>query len=141
MHIKKQFRVWTDNKMIYPHEHNKTCGKYSFICFFPNNEQDKSTDFKIMNAEVGWNPVWKEQIIMQCIGEQDVDGTDIYEGDILEDIAIDSDSIMGEVSFQDGSFGCISPMFKQFFPMDMMRNLNQLKIIGNTCQNPELVDF
>lgn len=79
-------------------------------------------------------PVY-EVSIGQYIGLTDVNGTNIYEGDIV-DILTENDEY-GVVTYEDGGF----VVKASTFVVDFMSNINgkDVEIIGNVFDNPRLV--
>ncbi|KIV60342.1 hypothetical protein TS65_00585 [Aneurinibacillus migulanus] len=76
--------------------------------------------------------LWIEAELMQYTGLKDRNGRDIYEGDING-----SDEPM-YVAYQDGCFGLKFKNNPSYF--DSCINWDQLEIIGNIYQNPELLE-
>lgn len=81
-------------------------------------------------------PVYEESI-GQYTGLTDVNGTNIYEGDIV-DILTENDEY-GVVTYEDGGF----VVKASTFVVDFMSNINgkDVEIIGNAFDNPQLVPF
>lgn len=79
-------------------------------------------------------PVYEESI-GQYTGLTDVNGTNIYEGDIV-DILTENDEY-GVVTYEDGGF----VVKASTFVVDFMSNINgkDVEIIGNVFDNPRLV--
>lgn len=77
----------------------------------------------------------REESIGQYIGLTDVNGTNIYEGDIV-DILTENDEY-GVVTYEDGGF----VVKASTFVVDFMSNINgkDVEIIGNVFDNPRLV--
>ena len=148
--MEKKFRVWTDNKMIYPHEHNKTCGAFTQntpISYHPNNICDgkNNTDFKIIKSVGAWNSDWDNQVVMQCTTFLDKNGKEIYEGDIVKDGSIKY-PYLKEVYWDDrfqwslrlvhygNQFSSSLSNDKYIVPEEM-----RIEVIGNVYQNTELL--
>lgn len=72
--------------------------------------------------------------LMQFIGRQDVDGKDIYEGDIVSYFSYNTENKKtGAVKYVDGD-GCFCI---DFLPLHSMYSI---KVIGNIYENPELIE-
>lgn len=78
-------------------------------------------------------------ILMQYTGLKDKDGKEIYEGDIIEHRShLVEDTGIYRVEFGNGSFQLCSDS-KLSFEVGFTNVLN-LKIIGNICENPEMLN-
>lgn len=83
---------------------------------------------KIINTECAWR-MFSEVILMQYTGLKDVNGIEIYEGDVCESVL----GIKGIVIFDKGAYKLKS---KQ-----SMYGISKLpKVIGNIYENPELLE-
>ena len=84
--------------------------------------------------------------LMQFTGLKDVDGKDIFEGDIIQDINDNNslrygkDNNLTPVEFYNGSFG-ISVIFDgAFVPLYPYDEGFKFKVVGNIYQNSELLE-
>lgn len=80
-------------------------------------------------------------VILENIGHKDIDGNDIFEGDIVNSISSDK-SYGSEVVWaeHEGRWGMKSLTFKNVsFPLNLSIGCSNWKIIGNKFQNPELL--
>lgn len=77
--------------------------------------------------------------LMQYTGLKDINGKEIYEGDIIAHIPEGVLETKMQIIWHDGSFytawadGCASHVFNQIFG-------NHSKVIGNIYENPELLE-
>lgn len=72
-----------------------------------------------------------ERILMQYTGLKDAYGSEIYEGDVLED-----GYVRGSVVFDEGKF-----IFEwDNIAQDLFESCDVLTVIGNIYEHPELVD-
>ena len=103
--------------------------------------------FRCWNAYAGMMHTWEDLVamnkihllanqkgsypVMQFTGLKDVDGVDIYEGDIIED----EEHYLSEVYWdeEDHMWGCTDIGGLADAP-------RQIKVIGNIHQNPELLE-
>ena len=109
-----RFRAWFEKEMIYEGQNYGDT-----ICI------DKDFIFRFEN-------------IMQFTGLKDKNGKEIYEGDIVEGI---NDSSF-EVSFKKGCFiGIVIKVdkFEYKYLEYSLHNLENIEIIGNIYENPELL--
>ena len=112
---KFKFRVWSrQSKMFEPTYHLEDIG----LC---------------RNGD-GWGFRMKDDtcVVQQYIGCKDIDGLEIYEGDIVE---TDENGWIAVVVYGDGMFCCedAGGGFSSYV------NWNACQVIGNVYENPELV--
>ena len=85
----------------------------------------------------------EDQIIMQWIGRKDKNGELVYEGDVLEYIQVEQKEHY-EVVFRNGCYGIINIVggnLSNFLTLGefILEMKNDLEIIGNIYENPELL--
>lgn len=71
--------------------------------------------------------------IMQSTGLKDKNGVEIFEGDVVYDEKVDE---IGQIELKDGCFRTITSHYDTL----LYKLNNDLKIIGNIYENPELVE-
>lgn len=122
-----RFRAWHSEfgEMVYSSD-DYEYGKREFTPFlFETGFSDYSKD---------------EWQIMQFVGLTDILTKDAYEGDIIERSASDSKGkVRGVIVFENGQF-CVNWFDKnKGWNKSLYLHLGDSKIIGNICQNPELL--
>ena len=99
-------------------------------------ESNKSTADP--NAKRFWRRI-SEVILEQSTGLKDVNGKEIYEGDIIHAIREDSYDRTGKILFEEGAYVVDNGMDKCLIN-PMCGEFIILKIIGNVHENPELLE-
>lgn len=117
-----KFRAWFVNT---GHEKNEPCMVNDY-------------NSKIYLEFMGLNPRGNgyEVELMQFTGLQDVAGKDIYDGDILQ-----LDSMVGIIQFVDAQFKIIFNSRGVRNDLIYFVKNEQIKIIGNIYENPELLEL
>ena len=106
--------------------------------------------FSDMSPVTGWwsdfpNPDSKEVILMQYVGKQDMNGNDIYEGDIIQKrIGQDCSDNIGIIEEDILRMGWIMQPINdedRFFYNDRGINFDfhEIEIVGNIYENPDLI--
>ncbi|HFI0342907.1 TPA: YopX family protein [Streptococcus suis] len=89
-------------------------------------------------------PIVKQErfILMQSTGLFDVNGKEIFEGDVVKLVDEYNDSVVSAVAFQNGASGMTADgIFVPFAAMSILSQVEYtLEIIGNIYENPELVE-
>lgn len=80
--------------------------------------------------------------LMRYTGLKDENGKEIYEGDILSIKIYSRDKIIVQckalVEFKDGCFGVIWGYDKSFLSLKSFFN-TKFEVVGNKCENPEIL--
>ncbi|HFU4054895.1 TPA: YopX family protein [Streptococcus suis] len=80
--------------------------------------------------------------LMQSTGLFDVNGKEIFEGDVVKLVDEYNDSVVSVVTFQNGATGMTADgIFVPFAAMSILSQVEYtLEIIGNIYKNPELME-
>lgn len=130
------FRVWDGEKM-----NHLTKGNHLMLSFFsegiPWGLYDSATEQRYVTGDP--NAILNEPgHLMQSTGLKDINGDEIFEGDIIQSSKIQTDddgTWFVDVRWEDGSF-CYGWHGDQ---LDKRECETEMEIIGNIHQNPELV--
>ncbi len=132
-----KFRVWD--------KENKRWGSPNILEVW--DESGKLEPFSYIKTGK-LNPLYQpieNYIIQQFTGLLDINGKEIYEGDIVKDL----DKEFGVIEFSNGSFilntqNRILPFWSVMIHNNMVyprqMNTNTLEIFGNIFENPELIE-
>lgn len=118
-----KFRVWSEKnkKMLEIQKHSFKTGK---------------------SMPYGYNIAYDFGELMQYTGLKDENGKEIYEGDILSIKIYSRDKIIVQckalVEFKDGCFGVIWGYDKSFLSLKSFFN-TKFEVVGNKCENPEIL--
>ncbi|MVM33617.1 hypothetical protein GO755_26500 [Spirosoma sp. HMF4905] len=86
-------------------------------------------------------------VMMEFTGQTDMDGKDVYEGDIIETRHEDKMELKGfglvynEIAFRDGCFGLIGEVTSEHACFAQIGEIKDARVVGNIFQNPELVGY
>jgi len=92
-------------------------------------------------SDHGWNSVRVDpSTVGQYTGLKDVDGTEVYEGDLIE--APHDNGELCPVVFERGGFGFIIRYDQTFLSFDGLLDgqIKRIKAVGNIHDNPELME-
>lgn len=119
-----KFRVWLDDKMIYP-----------------KSDFDSGVDMLIsIKGQHYVNGVYKDVILQQYTGLKDKNEKEIYEGDIVFNDMSEHSHI---VSWDDILFSFTITDMKSntwLYLNEIIEDINCYDIIGNIYENPELLE-
>jgi len=109
-------------------------------------DQPKNDDLFIENVNPKNNTIyeithWKDTILMQYTGVKDKNGKEIYEGDIVQ-IKYALSSNKGIVEYIHDKYSINSKKYDMFYDYngEKIFSWNELEIIGNIYENPELLE-
>lgn len=97
---------------------------------------------QLFNPEDSGHDKYGSPPLMQFTDLKDKNNQEIYEGDILGYPRREDNLVEGGVVFNNGAFGIKTEMFKQilsFTEYIRIDDFNELEIIGNVYENPELI--
>lgn len=135
-----KFRAWNNKnkKMIYSYEvYPKSKYKFDFDIFsnfkFELMEMTERANVTYPDGEETFIELYEkvESSIMQYTGLKDVNGKEIYEGDIVDYYKDE----LGVVKFVSGCFVIDSKNYMDNF----LELMGHIKVIGNIYENPELL--
>jgi uncharacterized phage protein (TIGR01671 family) len=99
-------------------------------------EIEKTYDWEFMPLDTMKG---KDCALMQYTGLKDKNGKEIYEGDVINGGMYNGSYCHGKVVFNNGAFTAYPiPRFTEG-QSDFMYILNQIEVIGNIYENPELL--
>ena len=146
-----KFRAWFEDEMIFS---DCAIGEFEFVF-----DVDGNMEFNVWNDEMhklttdgdvtysGWDTYTTD--IMQCTGAKDMNGTDIYEGDIIrkeicspDDMAYGCYGDIGVVKYDSSVMGFIIDSEDDWFydNRGMNFSFDRIEIVGNIYENPEFLE-
>lgn len=121
MSRERKFKVWHQGQM---HEHGYTITMHGAV-YKPDGFDNEE--------------YCPDAVLIEWTGLKDIDGSEIYEGDLLD---VDPDSrVLGEVILEDGSWRFSYPDWDQTLekPRINERNACIVSKVGNRYENPDLL--
>lgn len=101
-------------------------------------EEQGKREYYPFEVQVGFSHFKKEDIVlMQFTGLKDLDGNEIYEGDLMTYF---SNSVPKQVVFMNGSFGVLTPYNDGSGSTFGSYEIDRGKIVGNIYENPDLLN-
>jgi uncharacterized phage protein (TIGR01671 family) len=135
----KKFRIWDKiaHRMIYPGEILENEKGEEFIIFiYQDGSLYECFPCEFCKSIEEWYKNTQRYELMQFTGLYDVNGKEIYEGDIVK-VKEFNDEIM-LVYFEDGYFGFGNYEVRYGrYSFDPINNL--IEVVGNIFENPELL--
>jgi uncharacterized phage protein (TIGR01671 family) len=112
------------------------------VYFFEGTEQSSAD----VDSEHGVLHFEDRYVLLQYIGLKDVNGKEIYEGDITSD---GEEIIFGKIGY-DGSWNGLTGFYfrergrgseeDEFIELDYYNDPTKIEIVGNIYENPELLE-
>lgn len=132
-----KFRAWNGYEMIMPRDKSYYQHYMSFCgCII----QKLSEGMECFGGGDRWR-VAGDLSLMQFTGLSDINGVEIYEGDVVSAVLIDKsgtkNKYVGKVFYQEYEF-CIETE-DHFWPVASWHCVYECEVIGNIYQNPELL--
>ncbi|HFI0666089.1 TPA: YopX family protein [Streptococcus suis] len=136
-----KFRAWDvhNKKMLVV---NDICNLFwentFFECYELVPDPKGKREYELINHRIDF----EDCVLMQSTGLFDVNGKEIFEGDVVKLVDEYGDSGMSKVTSQEGALGMvIEEVFVPFATISILSTVDYtLEIIGNSHQNPELME-
>lgn len=157
MQDRLKFRAWDNGNMImhYDFQYIKSGDEGNdWIIFQSDKQKLKFDDENKYNVNVYPNPYFSQQLdIMQCTGMKDTNDRLVYEGDIVK-VKVEYENVwecdeyggkiithiyMGKIIFEECAFK-IDVTDTTRHPLSLSYHNNDLEVIGNIYENPELLE-